>query len=189
VQLATVSAERLGDFERGLDEVEQALNDDSQHEGAVQLLERLKGRIEDVAIKGRLAGLLEPVYMVRADYDKVLGALQMRLEGSDVPDERRDLVTRMAQIHEEQKEDYAAALEITATLLHDDPSDILTVEEMERLAKVAGAELLFGTSEFTHGCPRGRLPPCEHQFIGWRARPDRLGLERARHSGTRGLAP
>lgn len=141
VQLAQVSAERQGDVERGLDELERALDEDSQHQGAVQLLERLRGQVEDAALKGRLASLLEPVYMVRADYDKVLEALQMRLDGSDVPDERRDLVTRMAKIHEEQKEDYAAALEITATLLHDDRSDILTVEEMERLAKVAGAEL------------------------------------------------
>lgn len=149
VKLAAVCAERQGDVERGLDELEQALGDDSQHEGAVQLLERLKGTVEDLVLKGRLASLLEPVYMVRADYDKVLGALQIRLQGTEVPDERRDLVTRMAQIHEEQKEDYASALEITATLLRDDPSDISTIEEMERLAKVAGAELrlaeLFAT--------------------------------------------
>ncbi len=141
VQLASVSAEKMGDVERGLDELESALAEDSQHQGAVNLLEKLQEKLEDVVLKGRLASLLEPVYMVRADYDRVLGALELRLNGSDVPDERRELVTRMAQIHEEQKEDYAAALEITATLLHDDPSDVLTVEEMERLAKVAGAEV------------------------------------------------
>src|SRR5690606_31518772 len=120
---------------------EQALAQDTQHQGAVNLLEKLQGMLDDPVVKGRLASLLEPVYMVRADYDRVLGALELRLNGSDVPDERRDLVTRMAQIHEEQKEDYSAALEITATLLHDDPSDVLTVEEMERLAKVAGAQV------------------------------------------------
>ncbi len=141
VQLASVAAEKQGEIDRGLDELEQALQEDTQHDGAVRLLEKLRGQIEDPTQRGRLASLLEPVYMVRADYDNVLSALSLRLEGSDSPDERRELVTRIAQIHEEQKEDYGAALEITAKLLVDDPADDLTLEEMERLAKVAGAEV------------------------------------------------
>lgn len=141
VQLAAVCAEKVGDVERGLDELESALTDDTQHQGAVALLEKLKDSLDDPIHKARVASLLEPVYMVRADYDKVLSALSLRLDASELPDERRELVTRIAQIHEEQKEDYLAALEITALLLADDPADILTLEEMERLAKVAGAPL------------------------------------------------
>ncbi len=141
VQLAEIAADKLGEVERALDELEQALAEDAQHDGAVNLLEKLLTKIEDPVLKGRVASLLEPVYMVRADYDSVLKALGIRLDGSDIPDERRELVTRIAQIYEEQKEDYLAALEITALLLKDDPSDDLTLEEMERLAKVAGADL------------------------------------------------
>jgi tetratricopeptide (TPR) repeat protein len=85
VQLAGVCTDRLKEMERGLDELEQALNEDSQHQGAVALLEALLGKIEDPILLGRTASLLEPVYMVRADYDKVLSALSLRLDGSDVP--------------------------------------------------------------------------------------------------------
>ncbi len=141
VKLAKVSAENQADVERALDELEQALAEDAQHEGAIAFLENLGEKLEEPAFKGRVASLLEPVYMVRADYDSVLKALTLRLDGSDEPDERRELVTRIAQIHEEQKEDYGAALEVTALLLADDPSDQLTLDEMERLAKVAGASV------------------------------------------------
>ncbi len=144
VQMAGVISEKQEDSERGLDELEQALMVDSQHQGAVSLLERLLDNIGDPALRGRAASLLEPVYMVRADYDRVLNVLLLRLEGADGLDERRELVTRLAQIYEEQKEDYTSALEVTALLLKDDPSDELTLSEMERLAKVAGAELRLG---------------------------------------------
>ncbi len=144
VQMAGVLAEKQGDVERGLDELEQALNEDSQHQGAVGVLERLRDDLSDPALRGRVAALLEPVYMVRADYDSVLNVLLLRLEGAEELDERRELVTRLAQIYEEQKEDYTSALEVTALLLKDEPSDELTLSEMERLAKVAGTELRLG---------------------------------------------
>jgi tetratricopeptide (TPR) repeat protein len=79
--------------------------------------------------------------MVRADYDKVLGVLSLRFDGSEDPDERKELVTRIAQIHEEQREDYSAALEVTARLLGDDLGDPQVLDELERLAKVADAEV------------------------------------------------
>lgn len=144
VQMATVLADRLRDLERALDEVEQALTDEPQNQSAVALLERLKDQVSDPSLRARIAALLEPVYMVRGDYDNVLNVLLLRLEGADGADERRDLVSRLAQIYEEQKEDYTSALEVTALLLKDDLSDELTISEMERLAKVAGAELRLG---------------------------------------------
>src|SRR5690606_3009933 len=51
VKLATVCAERQNDVERALDELEQALSEDSQHNGAVALLEKLKSSVEDAALK------------------------------------------------------------------------------------------------------------------------------------------
>lgn len=139
VQVARVAEERSGDVERALDELEQALECDNQHAGAIELLEKLQGSAEEPSQRARAATLLEPVYLLRADYDRVTAALRTRLESSDVPEERRELITRLAQIQEEQKEDYAGALEISAQLLEDDINDEEIVSELERLAKVAGA--------------------------------------------------
>ncbi len=84
--------------------------------------------------------MLEPVYLRRADWAKVKVALEARLAASQDPVERRDLLTRLATLHEEQLEDYAAALETVAKLLHEDLSDEGVWAELERLAKVASAE-------------------------------------------------
>lgn len=140
VEVARIVSEHRGDVERALDELEQALSTDPQHAGAVALLEKLQSSAAEGGQRARAATLLEPVYLVRADYDRVAAALRTRLENVDSPDERRDLLTRLAQIHEEQKEDYLGALEISAQLLDEDLSDQGTIAELERLAKVAGAE-------------------------------------------------
>lgn len=140
VQVARVAEERSGEVERALDELERALECDNQHAGAIEVLEKLQASAGEPSQRARAASLLEPVYLVRADYDRVTGALRTRLESSDVPEERRELITRLAQIQEEQKEDFAGALEISAQLLEDDINDEDTVSELERLAKVAGAQ-------------------------------------------------
>ena len=70
-----------------------------------------------------------------------MDAIRARLEAASDPDERRELLRRLAKLYEEQKEDYAAALETTAQLFHDDLERRAgTHGELERLAKVAGAE-------------------------------------------------
>lgn len=155
VQMATVLSDKQHETERALDELEQALVDEPQNQAAVRVLERLKDQVNDPALRARVAALLEPVYMVRGDYDSVLNVLLLRLEAADGADERRDLVTRLANIYEEQKEDYFSALEVTALLLKDDLADDLTLSEMERLAKVAGAELRLGEllSDLVAGLP------------------------------------
>ena len=84
--------------------------------------------------------MLEPVYLRRADWLKVKTALVARLAASQDVTERRDLLTRLATLHEEQLEDYRAALETVAQLLHEDLGDESIWSELERLAKVASAE-------------------------------------------------
>jgi tetratricopeptide (TPR) repeat protein len=66
--------------------------------------------------------------------------LEARLEVASDPDSRRDLLTRLAHLYEEQQEDYRSALETTAKLFHEDLSDVKAMGELERLARVAGAE-------------------------------------------------
>jgi tetratricopeptide (TPR) repeat protein len=147
VKLAAILWEKQHDRERALDELEQALGLESQHVGAVRYLESRLEDTLDPAERARVAALLEPVYMLKSDYASVLRALELRLLGVETPEDRREFLVRIAKIHEEQREDYAAALEVTAQLLSADIADTGALEEMERLAKVAGnglrlAELL-----------------------------------------------
>ncbi|HSC87655.1 MAG TPA: hypothetical protein VLC09_10310, partial [Polyangiaceae bacterium] len=141
VKLATIAADDQKEYERALDELEQVLAGDHQNAQAVALLERLaRSEALDAALKARAAMLLEPVYLARGDYSRVLWALDLGRAGSEDPSERRGFITRIAQIHEEQREDYGAALETIAWLLADEPENAEVVLEMERLAKVASNE-------------------------------------------------
>lgn len=140
VQVARIARDHGQDVERALDELERALECDNQHDGAIALLEELQSGAEEGSQRARAAALLEPVYLVRADFDRVTATLRTRLQTTDDPEERRELIGRLAQIQEEQKEDYAGALEISAQLLDDDLGDESVIAELERLAKVAGAE-------------------------------------------------
>ncbi|HEY3495662.1 MAG TPA: tetratricopeptide repeat protein, partial [Polyangiaceae bacterium] len=140
VKIAQVVSRHLRDQERAFEELEQALGADRGHEGAIAELERLLEQAEAPEHRARAAELLEPVYLQRADWQKVRATLEARLAVALDPDSRRELLTRLAHLFEEQQEDYRSALETTAKLLHEDLSDDKAVSELERLARVAGAQ-------------------------------------------------
>ena len=139
VKIAIVAHESTGDVSRAFDELAEALTAESAHAGAVAQLEALL-KSEDLEHRARAGEMLEPVYLRRADWARVKDALDARLAASQDPGERRELLTRLATLHEEQLEDYRAALDTVAALLHEDLSDEGVSHELERLAKVAGAE-------------------------------------------------
>lgn len=135
--LGSVLEKQTGEIDRAFDEYEAALSIDPKHPQAVASLEALMGRRDCAA---RAAAMLEPVYLARLDWRRVMATLEGRLEVSDDPDERRQLLRRLSKLHEEQEENYGAALETTAQLLGEDPTDEGTWSELERLARVANAE-------------------------------------------------
>jgi len=140
VKIAKVAHERLEDVSRAFDELAEALVIDQAHVGAVGELEALLEASENPEHRARAGEMLEPVYLRRADWGRVKMALDARLAASEDSTERRELLTRLATLHEEQLEDYKAALETVAKLLHEELGDESVWHELERLAKVASAE-------------------------------------------------
>jgi len=140
VSIAKVAAQQQRDLGRAFDELETALSTDRQHAGVIGELERILADSTEPEHRARAAALLEPVYLLRSDFSRVMDAIRARLSYASDPGERHDLLSRLAKLYEEQKEDYRAALDTIAELLKDDLSDASTISELERLAKVAGAE-------------------------------------------------
>jgi golgin subfamily B member 1 len=140
VSIAKVAAREQRDLGRAFDELETALALDRQHAGVIGELERILAEAPEPEHRARAAALLEPVYLMRSDFGRVMDAIRARLSYASDPDERHDLLLRLAKLYEEQKEDYRAALDTIAELLKDDLSDSATISELERLSKVAGAE-------------------------------------------------
>ncbi len=139
VKIARVAREHTEDIARAFEELAAALDAEPAHAGAVEVLEKLLAS-EDLETRARAGEMLEPVYLRRASWKEVKVALEARLAASQDPADRRELLTRLATLHEEQLEDYRAALETVAKLLHEELSDEAVWRELERLAKVAGAE-------------------------------------------------
>ncbi|MFO0660378.1 MAG: tetratricopeptide repeat protein [Polyangiaceae bacterium] len=140
VKLARVASKHLNDVPRAFDELGEALSVEPNHEGAIAELEGLLDGASDVENRARAGEMLEPVYLRRSEWKKVMKALEARLAASQDPADRNSLLKRLAKLHEEQEENYGAALETTAKLLHEDLSNEETWAELERLAKVATAE-------------------------------------------------
>jgi golgin subfamily B member 1 len=135
--LGGVLEKRMREVDRAFDEYAAALAIDPLHPQTVASLEVLMGQRDHAA---RAAEMLEPVYVARFDGRRVMSTLEARLGASQDPDERRQLLRRLAKMHEEQEENYESALETTAHLLGEDPTDGATWAELERLARVANAE-------------------------------------------------
>src|SRR5580658_6712656 len=135
--LGTVVEKRTGDVDRAFDEYATALSFDSRHPQTVASLEALMAQRRHAA---RAATMLEPVYLARLDWRRVMATLEARLDVSQDPDERRGILRRLSKLREEQEENYGAALETTAKLLAEDLTDETTWSELERLARVANAE-------------------------------------------------
>ncbi|MGH7269632.1 MAG: tetratricopeptide repeat protein, partial [Polyangiaceae bacterium] len=134
--LGSVQEKHLGNVDRAFDEYGAALELDPKNPQSVASLEVLMAQPEHAA---RAAAMLEPVYLARLDWRRVMATLDARLAVSQDPDERRQVLRRLSKLHEEQAEDYRAALETTALLLGEDVTDESTWAELERLARVANA--------------------------------------------------
>jgi tetratricopeptide (TPR) repeat protein len=135
--LGDVLEKRTNEIDRAFDEYAAALAIDPKHPHTVASLEALMSHREHGA---RAAEMLEPVYLARLDWRRVMATLEARLRASQDPEERRQLLRRLAKMHEEQEENYGAALETMALLLAEDATDEETWGELERLARVANAE-------------------------------------------------
>ncbi len=139
--LGRVASAHQNDHERAFGEYEAALKIDPQHAATVASLEALmQDKERDPSHAARAAEMLEGVYLAKLDWRRVMGTLEARLSVSQDPDERRTLLRRLAKLHEEQEENYSAALETMAKLLAEDITDEATWNELERLARVANAE-------------------------------------------------
>jgi tetratricopeptide (TPR) repeat protein len=140
VRIAIVARERMDDVERAFDEIDAALGSDGQHGGAIGELETLLRHAKNPQHRARAAEMLEPVYLKRGNFTELMATIGARLESTEDPEERRALLKRLADLQEEQAEDYRGAMETMAKLLHEDVTEQATWSRLERLAKVGGSE-------------------------------------------------
>lgn len=141
VKIADVALKHLHEPARALDELEAALASDASNVEAVAALEGIVIPTSgaDAEIRIRAAGLLEPIYLSRSDFDRAIEVLKEHANATADAVDRVELLKRLAQLFEEQKRDYKAALTTYAAILHEDIADEGVVAELERLAALANS--------------------------------------------------
>ncbi len=153
VKIAKTARLELDDSARAFDELAEALNTDSGNRDAIAELETIlaaepaEGSTAKPASpedRARAGEMLEPIYLRQGEWKKVRSARNARLEGSQDPSERIELLKLLATLEEEQLENFPAAMDATARLLHEDVSDRSVWSELERLARASSAEKKLG---------------------------------------------
>jgi len=131
-RIGVLARKHLGDVDRALDEFRTTLSLDPAYQPTI---EELEGMLGDEHLRARAAEILEPVYLARVDWRKVMQTLEVRLLDAQDPEERRTLLTRIASMHEDEAQELGKALDTYARLLADDPTNEETWRELERIAR------------------------------------------------------
>ena len=125
----------LADASSALENYREILFLDAQHEGARLALE---AQLENTSLRADAAAILESIYEERADYPKLIGALEILSAAESDPAKRVQLKRKIARISAESVGDFGAAFAALAAALKDDPSHVETRSEIERVADASG---------------------------------------------------
>jgi tetratricopeptide (TPR) repeat protein len=132
-RLGRLRAERLEDHARAVEAYREALSLEPSHEEVVRSLE---GYLEDPDLQAEAARILQPYYVSRQDWNRLIRIYQIRLEAADDPEDRLATTTRIAQLYEEQLEDLEGAFTWYSKVYLEKPADIAIRDQILRLAGI-----------------------------------------------------
>jgi tetratricopeptide (TPR) repeat protein len=137
--LGRVYRHHLGDSWAALEQFKEGMAVSGAHEGTLTELEGLMGSpeapTEDPTLAAQAAAILEPTYLSRLAWPKVVAALEARLAGESEQDARKALLARLGQVHEEYLEDLEGAATMYGRLFREDPRDTGTWDTLSRLGR------------------------------------------------------
>jgi golgin subfamily B member 1 len=128
--LAQIEHDRQLDRESALGHLRVVLQGDPDHPGAITMLE---GMLDDIAVQGPAAELLEPVYAARGDWPSLIKIGEIRLLQVEDPLERVSWTKRIARLYEEQLEDFDSALRWYGKVFQEAPTERQSAEPLLRL--------------------------------------------------------
>ncbi|MBX3245693.1 MAG: tetratricopeptide repeat protein [Myxococcales bacterium] len=85
-----------------------------------------------------IAEILEPIYRDAGEVPKLIGVHEIQARLASSPERRVELLHRIAELYEVALDDYPNAFESFARALAEDPANLATQEQLERLAPAVG---------------------------------------------------
>jgi len=133
-RLAEAQRLHLGEVEQALGTYREVLALAPTHEGARHALE---GWLGDAELRGAAAQVLESIYLVLGDWDRLIQASEILAQTAEDTDRKVELYAKIAEIAEQRLNDPVRAFDAEAKALVIDPSKDSTVLELERLAELS----------------------------------------------------
>ncbi len=135
LRLAGLQEREMGATEQAIEGYRQVLDRESTNVDALEAMERLG---QDEAHEVAIAEILEPLYRSQGDAAKLVGVLETKARRAEADDERVDLLTQIADLHEEAAGDLNAAFDALARALAFAPDHEPTRERLEQMGRATG---------------------------------------------------
>jgi golgin subfamily B member 1 len=132
-RLGELYEKHMTDPDRAVENYQAVLSADPQNQAAVAALERF---LEDVAMRSAVAAVLEPLYVGRHEWPKLIKITEIRLDAETDPSVRRAITRRIARLHEDQLEDLEGAFRWYGKVFREDPDERAVRDQLVRLASV-----------------------------------------------------
>lgn len=151
-RLAQVLELALNDLPGAVASYQDILNADPAHPETRAALERL---LVAGKMQVEIAQILEPLYRLGEEWDKLVEIYNLELQRITATDERVSLLRRLADIAENKLFDQVAAFEWWGKAVLEDPSSELALDELLRLARAthqweAYVDTLMAAAEHAH---------------------------------------
>ena len=132
-RLGQTYQDRLGDTAQAIDCYRDILAASPEHSPSITSLELL---IEDGKHEGEIAEILEPLYRVSEQWDRLVSIMEVQLQQMEDMFDRVQALQRIAEIFEQRLGDHSRAFEAWGRAFAQDPFSEVAGEELERLAKI-----------------------------------------------------
>ncbi|MCB9573169.1 MAG: tetratricopeptide repeat protein, partial [Kofleriaceae bacterium] len=133
LKLAALHDQELRDAEAAVENYAAALGGDPDNADAIAALERY---LDDPVVRAEAAEVLEPLYVSRQQWAKLIRIYEIKLEAAGDPGDRLRLTRFIARLYEEQLEDFEGAARWYARLFRENPVDPGTRDQLQRLAMI-----------------------------------------------------
>lgn len=135
LELAQLRELRMNAVEAAISIYSDVLEREPSNAVALGSLERLVQSTDHQTV---IAEILEPIYHAANEFAKLIGIHEIQAAHASAPDRRVELLHRIAELYEVALDDPQSAFGSMARALAEDPANVRTQEELERLNRVAG---------------------------------------------------
>ncbi|MBI2894767.1 MAG: tetratricopeptide repeat protein [Deltaproteobacteria bacterium] len=131
-RLGQLYQEELEDLDAAIECYREILAAAPEHDQTLNALEFL---FAEGTKQPEIAQILEPLYRMSDEWQKLVGIYEVQLEKQPDPLERVQMIHRIAELQEEKLSDLGQAFAWQGRAFKEDPGTERTVEELERLAR------------------------------------------------------